>query len=512
MSAPPEPKEAEELTRLVASMEGVYGQRQVLPEGRDRRGAASTSRRSPEILAEGRDPKRLQEVWEGWHTIAVPMKKDYARFVELSNKGAKALGVSRHRRDVARQVRHAARRLREGARPALGTAAAAVSVAARVRAQPAAREVRRDRARRRARFPRTCSATSGSRTGRTSTTSSRRRAARRRSSLTESLKAKKVGPARDGPDRRAVLHVARASSRCRRRSGNGRCSSSRATARSSATRARGTSTAWTTCASRCASTSTAEDFTTIHHELGHNFYQRAYNKLPMILRDSANDGFHEAVGDTLALSVTPEYLVKIGLLDKAPDASADTGLLLDAALERLAFLPFGLLVDQWRWQVFAGADPAVRLQQGVVGFEAALPGRRAAGAARRGVLRSRRQVPRPGQHAVHALLPRAGRCSSSSIARSPRRPGARRRSTAARSTAAPRRAQRLNAMLEMGASQAVARRARSADRAARDGRERHGRVLRSPQDVAGRAEQGEDRGLVKPAATSPHSGPPCLRT
>jgi len=99
---------------------------------------------------------------------------------------------------------------------------------------------------------------------------------------------------------------------------------------------------------------TAEDFTTIHHELGHNFYQRAYNTLPMILRDSANDGFHEAVGDTLALSVTPEYLVKLGLVAKAPDASADTGLLLHAALERLAFLPFGLLVDQWRWQVFAG--------------------------------------------------------------------------------------------------------------------------------------------------------------
>jgi peptidyl-dipeptidase A len=97
-----------------------------------------------------------------------------------------------------------------------------------------------------------------------------------------------------------------------------------------------------------------EDFITIHHELGHNFYQRAYSTLPVLFRDSANDGFHEALGDTLALSVTPEYLVKIKLLEKAPDASADTGLLLGAALERLAFLPFGLLVDQWRWQVFSG--------------------------------------------------------------------------------------------------------------------------------------------------------------
>ena len=62
---------------------------------------------------------------------------------------------------------------------------------------------------------------------------------------------------------------------------------------------------------------TAEDFTTIHHELGHNFYQRAYSTQPVIFRDSANDGFHEAVGDTIALSVTPEYLVKIGLLDNS---------------------------------------------------------------------------------------------------------------------------------------------------------------------------------------------------
>jgi peptidyl-dipeptidase A len=102
---------------------------------------------------------------------------------------------------------------------------------------------------------------------------------------------------------------------------------------------------------------TAEDFTTIHHELGHNFYQRAYKELPVLFRDSANDGFHEAIGDTIALSVTPEYLVRIGLLDKAPDTSRDIGLLMTRALEKIAFLPFGLLIDQWRWQVFSGAIP-----------------------------------------------------------------------------------------------------------------------------------------------------------
>jgi peptidyl-dipeptidase A len=74
----------------------------------------------------------------------------------------------------------------------------------------------------------------------------------------------------------------------------------------------------------------------------------------MVFRDSANDGFHEAIGDTIALSVTPEYLVEIGLLDAAPDASRDIGLLLSRALDKIAFLPFGLLIDQWRWQVFSG--------------------------------------------------------------------------------------------------------------------------------------------------------------
>ena len=99
---------------------------------------------------------------------------------------------------------------------------------------------------------------------------------------------------------------------------------------------------------------TAEDFTTVHHELGHNFYQRAYNDLSPLFRTSANDGFHEAIGDTIALSVTPEYLKQIGLIDAVPPPSADIGLLLDRALDKVAFLPFGLLVDEWRWKVFSG--------------------------------------------------------------------------------------------------------------------------------------------------------------
>ena len=99
---------------------------------------------------------------------------------------------------------------------------------------------------------------------------------------------------------------------------------------------------------------TGEDFMTVHHELGHNYYQRAYARQPFLFRDSAHDGFHEAIGDTIALSVTPEYLVRIGLLDRATDPSGDIALLLRRALEKVAFLPFGLVVDKWRWEVFSG--------------------------------------------------------------------------------------------------------------------------------------------------------------
>ncbi len=97
----------------------------------------------------------------------------------------------------------------------------------------------------------------------------------------------------------------------------------------------------------------ADDFTTIHHELGHNFYQRAYNTQPFLYKNSANDGFHEAVGDTIALSVTPGYLVTVGLLGKEPPASSDISLLLRDALDKVAFLPFGIMIDKWRWKVFS---------------------------------------------------------------------------------------------------------------------------------------------------------------
>ena len=99
---------------------------------------------------------------------------------------------------------------------------------------------------------------------------------------------------------------------------------------------------------------TGEEFAVIHHELGHNYYQRAYNKLPLVYRGSANDGFHEAIGDVISLSITPKYMKEIGLIEEVPDESNDIGMLLKLALDKIAFVPFGLLVDKWRWGVFSG--------------------------------------------------------------------------------------------------------------------------------------------------------------
>jgi peptidyl-dipeptidase A len=104
---------------------------------------------------------------------------------------------------------------------------------------------------------------------------------------------------------------------------------------------------------------TEEDFVTIHHELGHDFYFQSYEKLPLLFEAGANDGFHEAIGDTIALSVTPSYLRGLGLLGAAGGgaASGQHALInqqMKMALEKVAFLPFGLLIDKWRWDVFSG--------------------------------------------------------------------------------------------------------------------------------------------------------------
>jgi peptidyl-dipeptidase A len=111
-------------------------------------------------------------------------------------------------------------------------------------------------------------------------------------------------------------------------------------------------------------TVTAEDFVTVHHELGHNYYQRAYKARSPLFQNGANDGFHEAIGDMVALSITPEYLKQIGLISTTPPASEDLSLLMQQALDKIAFLPFGVVIDKYRWKVFSGEIPRERYNEG----------------------------------------------------------------------------------------------------------------------------------------------------
>ena len=100
---------------------------------------------------------------------------------------------------------------------------------------------------------------------------------------------------------------------------------------------------------------TEEDLYTVYHELGHVYYFISYSSQPFLFRDGANDGFHEAIGDTINLSVTPAYLARIGLIHAvAPSREALINQQMKMALEKIAFLPFGRLIDEWRWKVFSG--------------------------------------------------------------------------------------------------------------------------------------------------------------
>jgi len=101
---------------------------------------------------------------------------------------------------------------------------------------------------------------------------------------------------------------------------------------------------------------TYDELRTIYHELGHNYYQGAYKDQPPLFRGSAHSGFHEAIGDTVTLSMTPEYLAEVGLISSTEESEqAVINRQMQMALDKIAFLPFGKLIDEWRWGVFSGA-------------------------------------------------------------------------------------------------------------------------------------------------------------
>ena len=352
IATPADPRESEELTRITAGMEGTYGKGKYCPSGPE---SCKDVEDITRIMAESRDPKQLLDVWTGWHAISKPMRLDFTKYVALANKGAKELGFQDNGAmwrsqydmppdDFARELD----RLWDQVKPLY------VSLHAYVRAKLHAKYG--DAVPANGPIP---------------------------AYLLGNIWAQQwdniypvVAPPDGDPgyDVTALLKKKDADWKQMVKYGEGFFTSlgfarlpDSFWERSMFVKPRDRevvchASAWDVDAvedlrlKMCIQI-TGEDFLTVHHELGHNFYQRAYDKQPFLFRNSANDGFHEAIGDTIALSVTPEYLVKIGLLDKAPDTSKDIGLLLRKALEKIAFLPFGLVIDQWRWKVFSGEIP-----------------------------------------------------------------------------------------------------------------------------------------------------------
>jgi peptidyl-dipeptidase A len=356
LAAPPpgDPKAQAELTKITVGMESEYGRGIYCRPGADGKETCLQINELSRILATSRDPQELLDVWQGWHRVGAPLRPRYERFVQLANKGARELGFAdagamwRSNYDMepdafAAEVErlwgqvkplyislHAYVRTKLGEQYGTKLVPANRPIPAHLLGNMWAQEWGNI-------YPLVAPA-----------------GVVPSYDLTQLLKAKNVderGMFGYGErfftslgfdslpktfwersmlvkpkDREVVCHAS----------------------------------AWEIDNSddiriKMCTEVTGEDFVTVHHELGHNFYQRAYKKQPPLFRNSANDGFHEAVGDTIALSVTPEYLVKVGLMGTIPGPEADTGILLRQALDKVAFLPFGLLIDQWRWKVYSGA-------------------------------------------------------------------------------------------------------------------------------------------------------------
>jgi peptidyl-dipeptidase A len=349
---PSDPVKTAEMAKIGASLDAAYGAGKYCPKPNECYDIEAVTK----VVADMKQPpeKRL-EYWKGWHLISRPMKKDYARFVELTNEGARELGYAnagelwRSNYDMRPAAFEAEMdRLWGQVKPLYDSlhcyvrwnltkkyGAAVVPPGKPIPAHMLGNIW-------------------GQEWGNVYPDVAPKNVAGRGFDLTEILKKRKeidaVGMVKFGEHFFTSLGFAplpptfwERSLFTKPRDRDVVCHAS----------------AWdidneTDLRVKMCIDKTADYFTTIHHELGHNFYQRAYNTQPFLYRNSANDGFHEAVGDTIALSVTPAYLVKIGLLDKEPPASADISLLLRDALDKVAFLPFGLLIDKWRWQVFSG--------------------------------------------------------------------------------------------------------------------------------------------------------------
>ena len=386
MPAPKDPAKLAELTQIATRMEGMYGSgKHCTGEG-----TAQVCRdlgQLSEVLATSRDYDAQLRAWEGWHTISQPMRKDYTRFVELVNEGARDLGFAdagemwRAGYDMSPaeiaaesdrlwgQVKplyeqlHCYARTRLDARyggergqlpggmlPAhlmgnmwqqdwsnLWDVLQPYAGAGSLDVTGALQKIGRDNLAAELRKPAQPGASLAQRevdADRAAQLATARAMTERAQDFYVSLAMPKLPQSYwektqfiKPRDRDVVCHAS----------------------------------AWDMdtkgdVRTKMCIAPTEEEFTTIYHELGHVYYYLAYNKLPPLFQGGAHDGFHEAIGDTIVLSMTPSYLNSIGLVGTQQQSNeALINAQMRMALSKVAFLPFGLMIDRWRWGVFDGS-------------------------------------------------------------------------------------------------------------------------------------------------------------
>jgi peptidyl-dipeptidase A len=347
--APNRPGAAEELATLLTRLDSTYSTGKF-----DHRGKTLTLNDAEDVLRSSRDPAELKAVWEGWHAIGPAMKADYVRFAALSNEGAKGLGFAdtgalwRSNYDMAPDA-FAAETDRLWAQVAPFYKNLHCYVRTQLNAkygdavQPKTGPIRAD----------LLGNMWAQQWGNIYDIVAPKTAASSYD-LDKLLEAKgydAVKMVKTGENFYSSLGYAPLPETFWERSLITRPQDREVVCHASA---------WNIddkddIRIKMCTKVNAEDFRTVHHELGHNYYQRAYKGQPTLFRSGANDGFHEAIGDWAALSAsTPTYLNQIGLLDRVPGEEEDIPFLLKMALDKIAFLPFGLLVDRWRWDVFSG--------------------------------------------------------------------------------------------------------------------------------------------------------------
>jgi peptidyl-dipeptidase A len=347
--APDDPKAEKELAQILSSLDGDYGKGKWCPDGKPCLDVTAIEK----FMATSRDPEELKRAWIGWHAVGVPMRQRYARMIELGDQGASQLGYSdvgalwRSNYDMPPdQFAAEIDRAWEQLRPLY------LALHAYVRGQ-LAKKYGKDIVPPNGAIPAHLLGNIWAQEWNNVYDLMDSPKPAQSFDLTSILVQRKTDPkgmVKYGENFFISLAFAPLPETFWERSLFTKPADRDVVCHASA---------WDVDSKddlrvKMCIQITEEDFRTIHHELGHNFYQRAYDMQPPLFQNSANDGFHEAVGDTIALSVTPEYLKQIGLIETVPPASGDIDYLLQQALEKVAFLPFGLLVDKWRWEVFSG--------------------------------------------------------------------------------------------------------------------------------------------------------------